>query len=739
MGAMRRTMMAAVCSSLAATGFAHATDAVQWRVEDGGNGHWYEGVVITERMAIPPNQICWQRCQDYAVSVGAHLVTLTSNEEDSWVFAQVASNPVLWNFGAPWPCCGFGPYLGAYAFTGSWRWVTNEPWGHTHWNPYQYADPAGAIGAYTSRYTGAPSPDWDDTEYQCGGVNWPPRPGAVLEWSADCNNDGVVDYGQCRDGSLPDYNGNNIPDCCEQGPPCVVGSYPVEWRLEDGGNGHWYQTRIEPGSMSWDAARDSALSIGGHLVTITSNPENALVKRVAGKSTAFTSFVGPWLGGHQVSSAPDFSEPAGGWRWVTGEPWFSVWAGDEPNNGGTGEDFLCLAGTAPLFADMNWNDFGPHYWVQPNSYVTEWSADCNADGKNDYGQVLRGELADSDGDGIPDGCDELHVPALYATIQQAVAAATATRRTILVAPGTYAGPIDFLGKDIALVGAGVGQSIIDGNGGQVKSVVYVEGSPATARLEGFTIRNGTTGQGLPDDPASLCGGGLLAVNSAFTVRNCRFEDNYATYGGGAYFRYGSAKVENCQFVSNVAASRGGGSDAFESSTSFTDCFYYGNRAAIGGGMQLVRGQHVVERTRVELNFAGSLGGGIHWHSEFPTAALVLRDSEILDNNSKGNASGLSIFLAQSTAQTVLEGTTVCGNLPRNIVGGPYTADATSDVCDCRADVVFDGIVGAPDLSLVLGAWGPAAVGAAADINMDGIVNAADVSSLLASWGACARE
>ena len=332
------------------------------------------------------------------------------------------------------------------------------------------------------------------------------------------------------------------------------------------------------------------------------------------------------------------------------------------------------------------------------------------------------------------------VPDCFATIQAAIAAAPIGQATtIAVAPGTYSGPIDFLGKDIALVGAGVGQSIIDGNGGQVKSVVYVEGSPATARLEGFTIRNGTTGQGLPDDPASLCGGGLLAVNSAFTVRNCRFEDNYATYGGGAYFRYGSAKVENCEFVANVAASRGGGSDAFESSTSFTDCFYYDNRAAIGGGMQLVRGQHVVERTRVELNFAGSVGGGIHWFADVPTAALVLRDSEILDNNSKGNASGLSIFLAQSTAQTVLEGTVVCGNLPRNIDGGPYTADATSDVCDCRADVVFDGIVGAPDLSLVLGAWGPAAVGAAADINMDGIVNAADVSILLASWGACASE
>jgi len=41
-----------------------------------------------------------------------------------------------------------------------------------------------------------------------------------LEWSADCNNDGLVDYGQILSGQLADANGNNIPDCCEQGTSC---------------------------------------------------------------------------------------------------------------------------------------------------------------------------------------------------------------------------------------------------------------------------------------------------------------------------------------------------------------------------------------------------------------------------------------------------------------------------------------------------------------------------------------
>jgi hypothetical protein len=36
-----------------------------------------------------------------------------------------------------------------------------------------------------------------------------------LEWSADCNGDGIVDYGQILRGELEDLNGNGVPDICE--------------------------------------------------------------------------------------------------------------------------------------------------------------------------------------------------------------------------------------------------------------------------------------------------------------------------------------------------------------------------------------------------------------------------------------------------------------------------------------------------------------------------------------------
>src|SRR5262249_27254398 len=48
-----------------------------------------------------------------------------------------------------------------------------------------------------------------------------------------------------------------------------------------------------------------------------------------------------WIGGYQDRGAPDYSEPAGGWRWVTGGKWdYTNWNGGEPNNYAGGEDFL---------------------------------------------------------------------------------------------------------------------------------------------------------------------------------------------------------------------------------------------------------------------------------------------------------------------------------------------------------------------------------------------------------------
>ena len=72
--------------------------------------------------------------------------------------------------------------------------------------------------AYTTERLVTNGVGFDDMCSPCAVIDF--RPPSIIEWSADCNNDGIVDFGQIRAGELDDANGNNIPDCCEGGASC---------------------------------------------------------------------------------------------------------------------------------------------------------------------------------------------------------------------------------------------------------------------------------------------------------------------------------------------------------------------------------------------------------------------------------------------------------------------------------------------------------------------------------------
>jgi hypothetical protein len=150
------------------------------------------------------------------------------------------------------------------------------------------------------------------------------------------------------------------------------------------GTGHYYEAVA--GNITWPQARVAAtartyLGRAGHLVTITSAKEQAFVT-----GTFPTAVSGNfWIGAYQDHTAPDYSEPAGGWRWVTGEPFqYTAWNSGEPNNGGgfgPGEDYMILASTGL------WNDYGTASTTAAG-YLVEYdfpkpSFDVNGDGYAD--------------------------------------------------------------------------------------------------------------------------------------------------------------------------------------------------------------------------------------------------------------------------------------------------------------------------------------------------------------------
>ncbi len=100
-------------------------------------------------------------------------------------------------------------------------------------------------------------------------------------------------------------------------------------------NGHCYEAVLAPG-VSWDQAQAQCVARGGHLATITSAEENAFVfSLVSGNPSfwfldSFGNGLGAWLGGYQTSSS---AGPAGGWRWVTNEPFaYTNWETGQPGD-----------------------------------------------------------------------------------------------------------------------------------------------------------------------------------------------------------------------------------------------------------------------------------------------------------------------------------------------------------------------------------------------------------------------
>jgi len=545
-------------------------------------------------------------------------------------------------------------------------------------------------------------------------------------YAPDCNGDSVADYLQLEAGTLPDYNGNDIPDCCDQGVQCTVGSYPVQWRVEDGGNGHWYQFR--PNHRNRDGARQAANSLGAELSSVHDAAENLFVTTVAqGQSV--------WIGGDQQYGSP---EPGSGWLWLDGTLWaYTNWASGEPNDGGGGP--LGERGLQ-LYATGAWNDFWPDQFLPS---VIEWSADCNSDSIVDYGQILNGTLADTNTNGVPDICEgrlTIRVPADQPTIQAAIDAAPLNTQCIVaVSAGTYAGPIDFKGKSVIVRGAGASQTIISGSAGSTLSVVRFTGSePAFAALEHVSIRGGVTGSPFPGSPQFQVGGGLFAYNSAASVRDCVFENNTAAFGGGAYVWNCTGLIQRCAFRNNSAGADGAGIQLYRGSPTVVDTIVENNTAnSRGGGLHIVDGTPNLVRTIVRNNISSNNVGGVSWVPAGNAAAFLSIDGcNVTGNTAAVVQGGIGILEDGATTKVSLHGTTVCGNLPRPNVAGRFIDLDGNVVCDCAGDLNLDGVVNGADLGLMLSGWGPCGSSCLYDLNVDGVVNGADLGLLLAAWGTC---
>lgn len=125
---MRRSLLLSAAIIVEFAGLCPA-DLYEWSASDGGNGHFYDAVLI-------PGGIDWEGANAAATAGGGYLATITSAAENAFVYSLV-DDPAFWRDTGP--VNGEGPFLGGYKEpatsdpTANWQWVTGESWGFTNW------------------------------------------------------------------------------------------------------------------------------------------------------------------------------------------------------------------------------------------------------------------------------------------------------------------------------------------------------------------------------------------------------------------------------------------------------------------------------------------------------------------------------------------------------------------------------------------------------------------------------
>ncbi|MCH2136567.1 MAG: hypothetical protein MK101_08295 [Phycisphaerales bacterium] len=327
-----------ICTSIVATlalaGTVHA-QPVQWTIAEGGNGHWYEFI---------PTTTDWHSAQAHAKEQGGELASISSVEENAFIHNLIPHSA----------------WIGATdeAEEGNWQWSNGDTWDYTNWGAGEPNNNDATYGEDYAYMVGYEHPSGDDYWYDGSIIT--ADIAFVIEWDHD---------------------------------PSIK-----QWRIEEGGNGHWYEAIRPEGSFCWEDARADAVSQGGYLATITSQGEQDFLE-----SNVIDSTLGWFVGGYQDTEDPDYSEPNGGWKWVTGEPWdYTHWYsgswGEMPHDPSGNENILALGMTwwglmwknAPACTDPGYNGYIIEYTVLPGSAlgaccldglcITTASADCEGHG-----------------------------------------------------------------------------------------------------------------------------------------------------------------------------------------------------------------------------------------------------------------------------------------------------------------------------------------------------------------------
>ena len=312
--------------------------------------------------AVVDNKLTWYDAYAACESIGGHLVTITSADEQEIIndFMNSYERDIYWT--------------GGYKNVSGWEWVTGEKVSFTNWRS-SMPDNHGKNEFYINVYgynAGYVPGSWNDLDAIMKNHPTLDSAGYICEWELEITEDShnysewiVTTEASC-------FNDGKEMRYCKH---CGVEETRVINQIEHNfvlnketgissceyceaviENGHIYL--IFNFGRSWFDAYAYCKSVGGELVSITSEEEQLFIEKYM---TAKGHTVYTWIGAYTTAKGAP-------WRWTSGEEFsYSKWLEGEPNHSDSNEYF----GLINYGNFGNWNDYQPLNYSLP--FICEWS------------------------------------------------------------------------------------------------------------------------------------------------------------------------------------------------------------------------------------------------------------------------------------------------------------------------------------------------------------------------------
>ena len=226
------------------------SEPLQWKVSDGGNGHYYQ--VIVERSPIGWHQAARKSMNKFFRGMPGHLASVTSAEEDKFIVEILNRENI--NTRGVW--MGLTDILRE----GHFRWVTGEQYDYSNWASWPEQQPDNFREA-----------DWHGGEDYGMYTRFPDKqPWAWNDLSIDSMHEKVSAY-------IVEYE--PTVDALRHHSMALD---PIHWKPEDGGNGHYYRVVLTMKPTDWQTIRELAadselLGTNGHLVALETAEERKFI------------------------------------------------------------------------------------------------------------------------------------------------------------------------------------------------------------------------------------------------------------------------------------------------------------------------------------------------------------------------------------------------------------------------------------------------------------------------------